>query len=236
MKQGCGEIEIALMPPTLGPMPFTITSTPKTLSCGRTVKSGLTVSQMQHTGTPIHRSYRPTFTLPPPHAFTYMYLPPQVQSDIVTLADHKKWQSIGHMDVCPRTGLPFIVANGFRHVDDKSNQLCSADMEAQSMLFFGKKQLHFANSIVTDVGAFGVASELIKNYPFGTELHRSKCMMHQTSKVANHATLPRFSNYTIPFITLFRFPFFPPGRGFRSRKLRVQRRKGRRQTQVRSNR
>ena len=83
----------------------------------------------------------------------------------MTLADRKKWQSIGHMDVCPRTGLPFIVANGFRHVDDKSNQLCSADMEAQSMLFFGKKQLHFANSIVTDVGVFGVASELIKKIP-----------------------------------------------------------------------
>jgi hypothetical protein len=109
----------------------------------------------------------------------------QVQSDIVTLADRKKWQSIGHTDVCPVTAKPFVVATGFRQVPDKSNATCAADMEEQAKRFFGKKQLDVAHSIVTDVGAFGISQDLIKDYPFGTQLHRTKCMMHQTSKVVS---------------------------------------------------
>ena len=107
----------------------------------------------------------------------------QVQSDLVTLADRGKWQSIGHTDLCPVTSIPFTVASGFRHVDDKTNETCAADMEDQAQLFFGRKQLSVAHSIVTDVGAFGVGQEVVREYPFGTELHRDKCMMHQMSKV-----------------------------------------------------
>ena len=36
----------------------------------------------------------------------------QVQSDLVTLSDRGKWQSIGHTDVCPKTGIPFTIATG----------------------------------------------------------------------------------------------------------------------------
>jgi hypothetical protein len=36
---------------------------------------------------------------------------------------------------------------------------------------------------VTDVGAFGVGAQVVREYPFGTQLHRDKCMMHQMSKV-----------------------------------------------------
>ena len=77
----------------------------------------------------------------------------QVQSDLVTLADRGKWQSIGHTDVCPLSGVPFTVATGFRHVDDKTNGVCAQDMEAQAQRFFGRKQLAVAHSIVTDVGS-----------------------------------------------------------------------------------
>jgi hypothetical protein len=112
----------------------------------------------------------------------------QVQSDIVTLADRKKWQSIGHTDVCPVSGQPFCVSTGFRHVADKTNAVCAADMEDQCLRFFGRKQLSVAHSIVTDVGAFGVASDLIREYPFGTILHRAKCMMHQTRQVPRPPT------------------------------------------------
>jgi hypothetical protein len=80
----------------------------------------------------------------------------QVQSDLVTLADRGKWQSIGHTDVCPVSSIPFTVATGFRHVLNKTNDVCAADMEQQAQRFFGQKQLEVAHSIVTDVGAFGV--------------------------------------------------------------------------------
>ena len=36
----------------------------------------------------------------------------QVQSDLVTLSDRGKWQSIGHTGVCPKTGMPFTIATG----------------------------------------------------------------------------------------------------------------------------
>ena len=113
----------------------------------------------------------------------------QVQSDLVTLSDRGKWQSIGHTDVCPIAGIPFTVATGFRHVDDKKNDTCAVDMEQQSQRFFGRKQLAVAHSIVTDVGAFGVGAEVVREYPFGTQLHRDKCMMHQMSKVIGFGAL-----------------------------------------------
>jgi hypothetical protein len=113
----------------------------------------------------------------------------QVQSDLVTLSDRGKWQSIGHTDVCPKAGIPFTVATGFRHVDDKKNDTCAVDMEQQSQRFFGRKQLAVAHSIVTDVGAFGVGAEVVREYPFGTQLHRDKCMMHQMSKVIGFGAL-----------------------------------------------
>jgi hypothetical protein len=107
----------------------------------------------------------------------------QVQSDLVTLSDRGKWQSIGHTDVCPMSGIPFTVNTGFRHVADKTNETSAVDMEEQSQRFFGRKQLAVAHSIVTDVGAFGVGAQVVREYPFGTQLHRDKCMMHQMSKV-----------------------------------------------------
>ena len=107
----------------------------------------------------------------------------QVQSDLVTLSDRGKWQSIGHTDVCPISGIPFTVNTGFRHVADKTNETSAVDMEEQSQRFFGRKQLAVAHSIVTDVGAFGVGAQVVREYPFGTQLHKDKCMMHQMSKV-----------------------------------------------------
>ena len=62
-------------------------------------------------------------------------------------------------------------------------KVCATDMEEQAQRFFGRKQLAVAHSIVTDVGAFGVGQEVVREYPFGTQLHRDKCMMHQMSKV-----------------------------------------------------
>jgi hypothetical protein len=59
----------------------------------------------------------------------------------------------------------------------------ASDMEEQAQRFFGRKQLGVAHSIVTDVGAFGVGQEVVREYPFGTQLHRDKCMMHQMGKV-----------------------------------------------------
>lgn len=113
----------------------------------------------------------------------------QVQSDLVTLSDHGKWQSIGHTDVCPISGIPFTVNTGFRHVADKKNETSAVDMEEQSQRFFGRKQLAVAHSIVTDVGAFGVGAEVVREYPFGTQLHRDKCMMHQMSKVIGYGAM-----------------------------------------------
>ncbi len=107
----------------------------------------------------------------------------QVQSDLVTLSDRGKWQSIGHTDVCPMSGIPFTVNTGFRHVADKTNETSAVDIEEQSQRFFGRKQLAVAHSIATDVGAFGVGAQVVREYPFGTQLHRDKCMMHQMSKV-----------------------------------------------------
>ncbi len=56
-----------------------------------------------------------------------------------------------------------LVATGFRHVDDKKNETCALDMELQSQRFFGRKQLAVAHSIVTDVDAFGVGAEVVRN-------------------------------------------------------------------------
>jgi hypothetical protein len=80
-------------------------------------------------------------------------------------------------------GIPFTVNTGFRHVDDKTNETCAVDMEEQAQRFFRKRQLAVAHSIVIDVGAFGVGAEAVREHPFGTQLHRDKCMMHQMSKV-----------------------------------------------------
>ena len=62
-------------------------------------------------------------------------------------------------------------------------------MEEQAQRFFGRKQLAVAHSIVTDVGAYGVGGELVRDYLFGTQLHRDKCMMHQMSKVIGFGAL-----------------------------------------------
>jgi hypothetical protein len=114
----------------------------------------------------------------------------QVQLDLVTLSDRGKWQSIGHTDVCPVTGIPFTVVNtGLRHVEDKTNETCALDVEQQAQRFFGRQQLAVAHSIVTDVGAYGVGAEVVRDYPFGTQLHRDKCMMHQMSKVIGFGAL-----------------------------------------------
>ena len=107
----------------------------------------------------------------------------QVQSDIVTLADRLPRQSIGHYSVCPRTGTELVVCSGFREVQDKSNQVCADDMEAQCWKFFGRKQCHFAHSIVTDVAAFGLGSVLEAPYDGAYTLVKDKCMMHQTGKL-----------------------------------------------------
>jgi hypothetical protein len=106
----------------------------------------------------------------------------QVQSDIVTLADRMPRQSIGHYSVCPVTNKEMVVASAFRQVLDKSNKVCAKDMEEQCWKFFGRKQLHFAHSIVTDVGAFGLGAALEVPYDGQYTLVKDKCMMHQTGK------------------------------------------------------
>ena len=93
-------------------------------------------------------------------------------------------------------------------MEDKTNAVCAADMETRSMRFFRRPQCAVAHSIITDVGAFGVGAAgtfaflpplyfvgtfntcilftfltVVREYPFGTQLHRDKCMMHQMSKV-----------------------------------------------------
>ena len=107
----------------------------------------------------------------------------QVQSDIVTLADRMPRQSIGHFGVCPRTNKELVINTGFKQVHDKTNAVCAADMEAQCLKFFGKKQLHVAHSIVTDVAAYNLGTTLEGSYDGAYTIRRDKCMMHQTGKL-----------------------------------------------------